>query len=71
MCLAHGQKLVTPVRLEPATLLSRVKHSTTDHCAPLGDWGRLRYTAWLNVQQRRNFTMQGTELSLIRVHFSK
>ena len=29
MCLAQGHKLVTPVRLEPTALLSRVKHSKT------------------------------------------
>ena len=29
MCLAQGHNAVSPVRLEPATLGSRVKHSTT------------------------------------------
>ena len=29
MCLAQGHNAVTPVRLEPATPQSRVKHSTT------------------------------------------
>ena len=29
MCLAQGQNAVSPVRLEPAALRSRVKHSTT------------------------------------------
>ena len=33
MCLAQGHNAVTPVRLEPAALGSRVKHSTT---GPLG-----------------------------------
>ena len=33
MCLAQGHNAVTPVKLKPATRLSRVKHSTTD---PLG-----------------------------------
>ena len=30
MCLAQGHNVVTPVRLEPAALRSRVKHSTTE-----------------------------------------
>ena len=30
MCLAQGHNAVMPVRLEPATLQSRVKHSTTE-----------------------------------------
>ena len=30
MCLAQGHNAVTPVRLEPAALRSRVKHSTTE-----------------------------------------
>ena len=30
MCLFHGHKTVTLVRLEPTILLSRVKHSTTE-----------------------------------------
>ena len=30
MCLAQGHKAVTPVRFEPAALLSPVKHSTTE-----------------------------------------
>ena len=30
MCLAEGHNAVTPVRLESATPLSRVKHSTTE-----------------------------------------
>ena len=30
MCLAQGHKAVTVVRLEPAALQSRVKHSTTE-----------------------------------------
>ena len=30
MCLAQGHKAVTPVRLEPAALGSRVKHSTPE-----------------------------------------
>ena len=30
MCLAQGHNAVTPVRLDPAALWSRVKHSTTD-----------------------------------------
>ena len=33
MCLAQGHNAVTPVRLEPAAIWSRVKHSTTDHRA--------------------------------------
>ena len=33
MCLAQGHNTVTPVRLEPTALRSRVKHSTTE---PLG-----------------------------------
>ena len=33
MCLAQGHNTVTPVRLESAAPLSRVKHSTTE---PLG-----------------------------------
>ena len=33
MCLAQGHNTVTPVRIEPAAPLSRVKHSTTE---PLG-----------------------------------
>ena len=33
MCLAQGHNAVTPVRLEPTALRSRVKHSTTE---PLG-----------------------------------
>ena len=37
MYLAQGHKAVTPVRLEPAAPLSRVKHSTTE--LPLS-WGR-------------------------------
>ena len=30
MCLAQGHNSVTPVRLEPASLWSQVKHSTTE-----------------------------------------
>ena len=30
MCLAQGQNVVAPVRLEPAALRSRAKHSTTE-----------------------------------------
>ena len=30
MCLAQGLNAMTPVRLEPATTRSRVKHSTTE-----------------------------------------
>ena len=30
MCLAQAHNTVTPVRLEPATLRSLVKHSTTE-----------------------------------------
>ena len=30
MCLAQGNNAVTPVRLEPATPQSQVKHSTTE-----------------------------------------
>ena len=30
MCLARGHNAVTPVRFEPAALLSQVKHSTTE-----------------------------------------
>ena len=30
MCLAQGPHAVTPVRLEPAALQSRVKHSITE-----------------------------------------
>ena len=30
MCLAQGHNAVAPVRLEPAVLRSRVKHSTTE-----------------------------------------
>ena len=33
MCLAQGHNAVPPVRLEPATTRSRVKHLTTEsHC---------------------------------------
>ena len=35
MCLAQGDNTVTPVRLEPATPLSRVKHSTTEQLPSL------------------------------------
>ena len=38
MCLAQGHNAVTPVRLEPAALQSRVKHSTTEPLRSL-DWG--------------------------------
>ena len=30
MCLAQGHNAVTPARLEPAALRSRIKHSTTE-----------------------------------------
>ena len=30
MCLAQGHNAVMPVRLEPAALRSRIKHSTTE-----------------------------------------
>ena len=30
MCLAQGQNAVTPVRLEPSALRSRIKHSISD-----------------------------------------
>ena len=30
MCIAQGHATVSPVRLEPATLRSRVKHPTTE-----------------------------------------
>ena len=35
MCFAQGHSVVMPVRLEPATLCSRDKHSTTEPLAPL------------------------------------
>ena len=35
MCLAKGQNTVPPVRFEPATLPSRVKHSTTEQLSSL------------------------------------
>ena len=35
ICLAQGHNAVTPVRLEPATLQSQDKHSTTEPLAPL------------------------------------
>ena len=37
MCLAQGHNAVTPVRLEPAATLSRVKHSTTEPLRSLVD----------------------------------
>ena len=37
MCLAQGHNAVTPVRLEPAALRSRVKHSTTEPLRSLSD----------------------------------
>ena len=45
MCLAQGHNAVTPVRLEPASPRSRVKHSTTEPlrsiCSPVrGDKAR-------------------------------
>ena len=36
MCLTQGHKAVTPVRLEPATPRSRVKHSNTEPLCSLG-----------------------------------
>ena len=36
MFLAQGHNAVTPVRLEPAALRPRVKHSTTEPVAPYG-----------------------------------
>ena len=30
MCLAQGHNAMTPLRLEPAALQSRVEHSTTE-----------------------------------------
>ena len=35
--MCHGHKTVTPVRLEPAILLSRVKHSTTEPLCSTSD----------------------------------
>ena len=32
--MPKDRNAVTPVRLEPAAPWSRVKHSTTEHCAP-------------------------------------
>ena len=37
MCLAQGLNAVPPVRLEPATLRSRVKHPTTEQLRSLPD----------------------------------
>ena len=34
MCLAQGHNAVTPVRLKPAVMQSRVKHSTTEPPSP-------------------------------------
>ena len=34
MCLAQELNVVPPVRLEPATFRSRVKHSTTEALCP-------------------------------------
>ena len=38
MCLAQGHNAVTPVILEPAAPLSRVKHSTTEPLRPLSQF---------------------------------
>ena len=37
MCLAQGHNAVTPVRLKPAALISRVKHSTPEPLRSHGD----------------------------------
>ena len=43
MCLAQGHNTVTPVRLEPAALRSRVKHSTTEPLRSLEFFVRTYY----------------------------
>ena len=50
MCLAQGHNSVMPVRLVPAALRSRVKHSTTEQLRShiLGGGGEgLPYIIWL------------------------
>ena len=40
---------MTPMRLEPVAPRSRVKHSTTEHCAPSGSCygGHIKYSSAL------------------------
>ena len=46
MCLAQGHNAVTPVRLEPAALRSRVKHSTTEPLRSLLSMNRYFTLHW-------------------------
>ena len=60
MCLAQGHNAVTPVRLEPAALRSRVKHSTTE---PL----RSLFHRWINTLCLTDFYMEmSMGVSLLR-----
>ena len=63
MCLAHGHNAVAPVRLEPATPRSRVKHSTTE---PLRS---LKYQLLISFQGKLSMA-SGFSYSIILTHFS-
>ena len=65
MCLAQGHNAVTPVRLEPTALWSRVKHSTTE---PLRS--HFRTVTRYNIPVEKQ-TSLGTSLlkQLVKVNF--
>ena len=47
MCLAQGHNTVTPVRLEPGTSRSRVKHSSTEPLRSL--WYKVKHKHLFNA----------------------
>ena len=51
MCLALGHNGVTPVRLEPTALLSRVKNSTTEPLRSLINPHLLLYSACVSMSE--------------------
>ena len=57
MCLAQGQNTVTPVRLEPTTPGSRVKHSTTEAVR-----SPLKSLLWIKGIKIHNFLLDETNI---------
>ena len=66
MCLAKGHNAVTPVRLEPMDLRSRVKLSTTE---PLRSRSRRCVKDYQNANFTVKFTLVGQNIK-IKVEFT-
>ena len=69
MCLAQGHNAVTPVRLEPTTPLSQVKHSTTEPlCSPLTC--KIPMFKFISLIQCR-WTAENKHISIFWYNFSR